>query len=330
MKAGFTLSAILFTFQIAYSQNSFADQWLKTRVDFFKQTSPSFSVEPEDVLKAKCKPQTLTTEYMESQILSYKNEPRQDYLYTRSLNFYNEAAYLYEAYNDFYGSHLSLRDFKHCNSVICLFETTQGSRNGILQLYLLTHYRLNTDAYAFKYQRNKRGLTSDNLEYLLKTMTYLPTDLFLGGKTSRVALERPEKNARGPSKITSRNIAAVSPSSADLSLTPIWERLGKSEAIARLTHEIAHIVDVKNGGLSRAPEWEGLSDWRSTKHGLLPANLKEMLSRRALWGPAEDFAETFAAYRFSPKRLKQKSPKKYNYMKKLFKGKEYLNSDQCH
>jgi hypothetical protein len=55
-----------------------------------------------------------------------------------------------------------------------------------------------------------------------------------------------------------------------------------------------------------------------------------IVSKYAEKNPAEDFAETFIAYRIRPDYLKEVSPKKYQYMKDyFFKGYEFLTEDDC-
>ena len=46
--------------------------------------------------------------------------------------------------------------------------------------------------------------------------------------------------------------------------------------------------------------------------------------------PAEDFAESMAAYRYNPLALLKANPEKYDFLKdKVFRGVEYLNSNHC-
>ena len=57
---------------------------------------------------------------------------------------------------------------------------------------------------------------------------------------------------------------------------------------------------------------------------------KQFISQYAMTNPAEDFAESFLAYRMAPKKLQRVSPKRYDYIKKnVFKGLEFDSQKDC-
>ena len=59
-------------------------------------------------------------------------------------------------------------------------------------------------------------------------------------------------------------------------------------------------------------------------------NTESFISGYAKTNPLEDIAESITAYRFNPKKLKELSPERYEYLKeKVFMGVEYLSDTQC-
>ena len=97
-----------------------------------------------------------------------------------------------------------------------------------------------------------------------------------------------------------------------------------------VTHELGHNVATKLGDLDDSKEWLNISGWEGLKDKWTVKKKDTFVSEYAKTNPAEDFAESFTAYRFNPHLLKLVSPEKYSFMKKyVYQGIEYLNNKNC-
>jgi hypothetical protein len=94
-------------------------------------------------------------------------------------------------------------------------------------------------------------------------------------------------------------------------------------------HELAHVISSAQG-FDFDKEWIGLS-WKKSIDGKTFVHKNDhFVSAYAKATFFEDFAESFAAFRFNPSKLKKLAPLKYEYMKnKVFKGHSYLETSEC-
>lgn len=99
-----------------------------------------------------------------------------------------------------------------------------------------------------------------------------------------------------------------------------------NEKVATITHELGHRSAYLNkNNLDESAAWENASGWQ-TGADEKPFNnrMTGWVSDYAKTNPREDYAETYTLYRFNPRRLKQVSPERYQFMKEqVFKGIEY-------
>jgi hypothetical protein len=103
-----------------------------------------------------------------------------------------------------------------------------------------------------------------------------------------------------------------------------------AQKIEIFIHEIGHRVSYQLNQADRSKEWAEASGWNF--QGFFSSsnsNTSGWVSEYAKENTAEDFAETFSAYRLDPNYLKKVSPERYEYMKKhVFNGVEFIK-DVC-
>lgn len=97
-----------------------------------------------------------------------------------------------------------------------------------------------------------------------------------------------------------------------------------------MVHEIGHVIGA-HLRLDTSPEWVAYS-WKLDRQNnrVLRKTEENFVSAYARQDFFEDFAESFAAFRFNPKKLLNKAPGKFNFIKeRIFKGLDYLQEDHC-
>jgi hypothetical protein len=116
-----------------------------------------------------------------------------------------------------------------------------------------------------------------------------------------------------------------------------WLTLPDGEKQANTSHELGHAIAAESGA-DRSAAWYALSGWESYMvagpngpEENFKANIKEaIVSGYGSTSPAEDFAESVAAYRYNPQHLRTRSPAKYEFIKhSVFNGVEYTSAAAC-
>jgi len=116
-----------------------------------------------------------------------------------------------------------------------------------------------------------------------------------------------------------------------ITIFPVMEDFDPYYKMYSTVHEIGHQV----GNLThidKKEDWINLSwEWvDGEKRRVRPRSQDLFVSLRATADPLEDFAESFAAYRFNPEKLKRVSLAKYRFLKeRVFKGVEYDGASAC-
>lgn len=221
---------------------------------------------------------------------------------------------------------------KTCSNVDCLTKSLFGDLADE-HLYLLDKYglNLNSDRVNYTAKWNKEEVSS-----LMNSLNYIPKQL-LPFDTNQTFVRGKRDNPNGSTYANARVYFY------DLHFTQT-----KQMQTYTIFHEIGHNM-ASEMSLDDSEEWKSLSDWRATikkdkdnKDMLDPYTKKPIVeswhaghdhkstSKYGQTNPAEDFAESFSAYRFNPRKLKEVAPEKYKYMKEnIFHGIEYLDESLC-
>lgn len=201
-----------------------------------------------------------------------------------------------------------------CDKVMCAVEKIWGRELGLKILYMKLKHGFNGSEYAFS---DTSRFNIDEIDEALITLADLPPHL------QELALgdQRLLPSAPG-SKHPSGN--AVADSSVKLYDTWRSGQSGFNTSYYRqqtLLHELGHVMGFHGGLFQKhsTPEWRGL-------HKSAGCSISVYSNTNHI----EDFAESFAAYRYNANNLKETCPAKYEYMKtNIYAGVEYTDDIAC-
>ena len=213
----------------------------------------------------------------------------------------------------------------HCQKVICAAQEIYGVREGLQLLYLLAKEGMNASVYPSYLEL--RPWTAVELDLIIGAFSDYPPTLFAKGFRGQILHF---------SKPFSKSIAfTYQTPRLQIYFNPSFDHRSALMKRATIFHEIAHHFGAQDD-LDRSPEWIQMSAWKSRPGPWSPVpetaliwkmrNPSKRVSQYGLTNPLEDFAESMVSYRYDGDRLKAHVPEKYEFMKKVFKGAEYLRS----
>ena len=195
----------------------------------------------------------------------------------------------------------------HCRDIFCAAERLFGKDRAVLTLWLYLKYGITSGPYVSP-KADPKGFAPETLGALATAAGLMPPHLIaLAAHESKFYQYRKGETLKvyAGRRILANASGQVFDGIVDY--TP-YERVGV------FLHELGHRVTQNN-------DWDRNDVWtRITK--------SEFTSLYGFESPVEDFAESFVFYRAKPKYLKFISPKRYEYMKKVFNGIEY-EDDLC-
>lgn len=195
-----------------------------------------------------------------------------------------------------------------CRNVVCALEKNYGAGMGLRMLYIYAKFGLPTSPFLHRVNSNYQNWKSDELDDILIGLESLPPNKlplkdryilrFLDGYTYKsYNLE--------PGQVVLAN--------ARMEFFDHWVRRTRLERIKSVIHELGHVL---GEDLDESEAWTALP--------------KSRVSGYAQTNPAEDFAESFTAYRVAPRKLKKISPERYEFIKtKVFSGLEFKTTKDC-
>lgn len=225
-----------------------------------------------------------------------------------------------------------------CENLVCVVQRIFGSTRGIYLTYGLLKFGLHLTPYAHL-NANPEGFDKKTLEAILIAAKATPSHLYetsLQGTTFfRVSADQPIFY-RGEREVLA------------LKTGEVYEGFFSTDPARRLfifSHEIGHrSARFGNSDWSVSHRWKQISNNQGglpsprfkTETQLSLGTLTSAVAQRnedvSLYGSVdskEDFAETFAMYRYAPHRLQQISPDRYQFMKDfIYNGIEYT-TDLC-
>lgn len=203
-----------------------------------------------------------------------------------------------------------------CTKVLCAAESIFGKDQGLKMLYALDKYEINLSHLT---DENLAAWKSSEIDIILEGIDDLPDHLLPFEKNQYF---KHYKRGYGPSASTVAN--------ATITVFSVWEDLDNNEErMSSLIHEIGHNIGSRLDQ-DESKKWLDFSGWVEKEGKWTSSKTDQIVSKYGLTNPAEDFAETFTAYRYNPATLKKMSPDKYNYMKdNVFLGLEYDSEEKC-
>ncbi len=205
-----------------------------------------------------------------------------------------------------------------CQDVFCAATQVFGKDLAVRMLYVRSRFGLQLSPYATQSQVVKNWTVSE-LDTLILALQDVPQFHFPLRGTSRYLFRRSDNGG-------------TKEASLGLGVFDLWAIQGTPHSRrATMYHELGHVLGENT--FDNSNEWNALAGWSPVSgksDQWKTTNPERIISLYGETNPAEDFAESFAAYRYAPARLKAMSPKKYGYMKwYVFGGIEYLDANQC-
>jgi len=211
-------------------------------------------------------------------------------------------------------------NLSRCSHVFCGMQQVWGLEAAWRILYLRAKFGLNVSSYATKSAVVKEWTVAE-LDEVIQTLEDLPAHFFPIEKGSPRYFFR-RKDSRGTIE-----------ASAGLGVFDSWAR-EKSVWTRRaiLSHEFGHILS--HNVLDKAPQWVDFGKWKKSGSGdgekWTSGSKDRIISFYGETNPAEDFAESFIAYRYLTGPLKGRAPERYEFMKwYMFGGYKYTTPDLC-
>lgn len=231
-------------------------------------------------------------------------------------------------------------EVRACTTVLCASQKIFGKAKGKLYLSFLMKTGLNLSHLG--YDRLKpplfNGETTPSLKnvnafkalFTPKEWTLTELQPFLNGVLNLPEFLFPLPYARLVQTRFDHWRGSGVHSDATITMFPAIHDLDREYKEYTTVHEIGHLVGSAYG-VDYDKEWMGLSwDIDHQKNTARPRSPELFVSPYARTDFFEDFAESFAAYRLNPAKLKKASPGKYRYLKeKIFRGHEYNENDPC-
>ena len=207
-----------------------------------------------------------------------------------------------------------------CNNILCAVKQIFGSEQGPLILYALIKYKSYLSPYNFDQGINE-VLPMPSLYAILTSYLAMPKHLhertinhkgfFLGHKLFTYGIYA---NAGG---IISHHLSNQG-SLASQAVT-FFHELGHRSGIILEEDSLVY--------LHKSQSWYDSAGWVDYERNLSLASSDVWPSEYARVNAGEDLAETFNMYRFTPAKLKEISPERYEYMKEeVFQGIEYIDN----
>lgn len=215
------------------------------------------------------------------------------------------------------------KDFSStCKKVDCALSEIFGSQTGQQLLYMQRRYGMNGSHIV---RDNASAWKKEELDDVILSLSDFPEGV-MPVQESRTLIHAPRGKSSG-------NTLA----NAVITIFDLWHTQSKEQRRATVTHEVGHVI----AGITDSDEhddWKKLSGW-STKEFVqdgktlsvpTASNEAAIVSEYGTTNEREDFAEAVVAYRYSPGKLKEKSPEKYNMLKSVvFDNVEYSSEQAC-
>lgn len=181
-------------------------------------------------------------------------------------------------------------------------------------------------------QTTTAGWTAEDLGELLVTLSDLPANAApFDDEVMRPLVfdEHLGSNDRGLALVGGATLIALD-EAGGIRVGAAWKQLRPTARRVAIFHELAHEFLRQRGAyFNWRPHWAAAvraDEAFARRHGLGT----DRVSLYATTNADEDFAESAAAYRYMPTRLKQRAPNRYKLLKAwMFDGLEYTSSEAC-
>ena len=292
----------------------------------------------QQVANASCRASAPPSTADMNEVVQSKSQGRRISKTVHGVRFENEPKELVDAFeqlttrNSVYGGKYNVKEAQvnvqavhqvnpACKSVACAMEKIWGSELGQKILYVKLKHGYNASELAFD---NASRFTVPEINDVLMSLEDLPPTLqplgFRGDQ--RIVPYTPGQSVYGPDERVLANSGII--------FFDSWRERNSLTRQYTSFHELAHNISSRTENADNSNEWKQLSGWKQLGDTWEENPDACMISKYGMETPAEDFAETIAAYRYNPATLESSCPEKYRYMRdRVFGGMEYKNNSQC-
>ncbi|MFL5815813.1 MAG: hypothetical protein ACJ763_19750, partial [Bdellovibrionia bacterium] len=208
-----------------------------------------------------------------------------------------------------------------CRDVYCAATELFGRKTGLQLLYMLGRFGFNGSHLRTK---NADPWTSEELDTVLLALSDLPKHLI---PASPVAFNHQLAHYKRSESGTPEKGQPVA--NAMIFLFDHWNQQSQANQRYTLFHELGHVAG-DTLKLNDSKAWFRAAGWKETDMEWTLPHPEKTISRYAETNPYEDFAESFAAYRYNPEALKALNPSVYRFFKnKVFHSTEYTVNSHC-
>lgn len=311
----FLLKAIILNSLISLSAH--ADFW-----DLLRRSPklPQQAVQDQDVRNASCAKNSFNllgyTDYSKT-FNDLKKGKRKRLSLINGKKFVDQPEGMIELYRDL-TNYNNYRMNAYCSDIECEIISLFGETYAHKLTYLLRNY-----SYNASYLASSKGsmFTERELDGILYAFELFPSFMFDSREKKLIKDSTPQ----GPFYA---NVAGYAEDgTGNITLYNKWIQSTSETQVYTIVHEYAHVLGNKLG-IDQSKLWVDFSKWNDidtdeeNKHPTL-------VSEYAKSNYIEDFAESVSAYRLNPKVLKEKAPKKYDFIQNaLFLGMDF-QSKSC-
>lgn len=210
-----------------------------------------------------------------------------------------------------------------CKKTYCVAKELFGERAGLQILYMLGRFGFNGSHLRLN---DSSPWTSQELDTVLLSLSDLPKELI--SPSPLIFNRRLTHYQRGKPNPDTRD-ALASTVLSGIKIFDSWNGYSAGMQRYALYHELGHVFGY-DSGLHASPSWYEASGWNQTQGSWIQRNGEHSLSKYAETNPIEDFAESFAGYRYNPEKLKESVPEAYDFLKThVYKNVEYTKNGAC-
>jgi hypothetical protein len=213
-----------------------------------------------------------------------------------------------------------------CTDVHCAARALFGSELGPRAMRILLAFGYNA---ADRQERVTQPWASSELDEALGAFSDLPASMFPLDDNPRLLVhQHTERTLTGPGMRHYAVAARAGEGVSGILIDQGWHHVGRNERRAIIAHEIAHEFTRTRG---RFINWSDI--WTEAMRADAAAaepGAFTFASGYAQTNVDEDFAESFAAYRYMAQTLKRRAPNRYALLREwAFDGLEYNSARRC-
>lgn len=203
-----------------------------------------------------------------------------------------------------------------CRDVRCALDNLFIENNGVFHAYILSKYGYNTSHYP---KSIAKEFNKADLSIVIRALESQPS--FYQKMHVNKQLILVDENKVSIKKGTIAN--------ATIEIFSAWQEYDEHMKEYIVFHELAHNMSAKFE-IHKNWRWDQFSGWEKEGKRWNLQHPERVISEYGKASQSEEFAESVSSYRYSPQKLKDLDPKKYQFIKNaVFYGVEFLEENNC-